>query len=169
LNSNSVWRIDCFWKGMTSLANDASKPRQEQRRMAPSILGIGLDGQTRRDAMDFDALIVESPSEALERLKVLNIDLVIGGPMLGDDALTDMAHQLDQQFPAQRWAIIARELKPERERAFRALGSLGVFDELFTCLHFACPPGGDLPGPAPPRITGARPDPTILKPDLPRG
>jgi hypothetical protein len=114
--------------------------RYKPERLMPSILGIGLDERTQRDALDFDSCVLRVPGEVLQRLGVIHFDLLVAGPALCDDVLAELAQQLDRQFPFQRWAIVACELEQERERFLRRLGSLGVFDDLFTCLHFACRP-----------------------------
>jgi hypothetical protein len=111
----------------------------------PLLLGVGLDEQTQRDAADFDAALVQTPDEALELLNVLNADLLIGGTALSDEAMSDLADRLSRQFPRQRWAIVARELELQREQFLRALGGLGVFDDVYTCLHFAWRRGRDSP------------------------
>ena len=76
---------------------------------------------------------------------MLNADLLIGGPKLSDETMADLADRLSRQFPQQRWAIVARELDLQREAFFRTMGSLGVFDDMFTCLHFAFHRGRDSP------------------------
>jgi hypothetical protein len=128
----------CLGPGMrTSNNRTSSRICPERFALVPSILAIGLEDAALRDARDFDTSSVDTPAEILESLNILHVDLVLGGPLLCDDSIAELAEGLGRQFPFQRWAIISQELALERECTFRALGSMGVFDNLFTCLHYA--------------------------------
>jgi hypothetical protein len=114
----------------TMALNDVIHQLVPQVGRQATVLAVGLpeigDGIDHAD-------VTHSPTgmEALELLRMLQVDLVITPSRLLDLSLKEFARRLHDRWPRQRWAVVKQdELSLLEEREIRQLSVLGIFEPM---------------------------------------
>jgi DNA-binding NarL/FixJ family response regulator len=94
----------------------------------PSLLLAGLSQPLSADGNGFVWTAADDAREVLLRLRATPVDLMLLGPAIGDTSFESLMRRVKTVRPAQKWALVAPDVEPEREIEARSLGVLAVFD-----------------------------------------